>query len=468
MTDDLCMMSATDLLQRYRDKTLSPVDVTRAVLARIDRLNSNYNAFVLVDPERALADAAASEARWAAGQPAGLIDGVPATIKDLMLSKGWPTRRGSRTTDPDGPWDEDTPCVARMRDHGAVFLGKTTTPEFGWKGVTDSPLTGTTRNPWNPERTSGGSSGGAAVAAALGFGALHVSSDGGGSIRMPGAFCGVFGIKPTFGVVPAYPASVMGTLSHHGPTARTVADAALMLTVISAPDVRDWYAVPPAMGDVRNDLEGGIKGLRIAYSRNLGYARVDNEVGERVDSAVETLAELGADIDEIDPGFPSPESLMERIWCVGLAVLVDGMSESQRALMDAPILDLAERGRAMNAPDGRRNEQEREALGAHMSRFHDEYDLLITPQLPLVAFEAGHEVPPGREFERWWHWSPFTYPFNLTQQPAATVPCGLTASGLPAALQIVGPKFDDAKVLRASRAFESARPFPMPPAAEAT
>ena len=217
MHSDVCSLSATDLVDEYRARRLSPIDVTGAVLKRIERLNETYNAFCVIDADRALDQARASEDRWSRGEPAGLVDGVPISVKDLILAKGWPTLRGSRTIDPDQEWDEDGPPVARMREHGAIILGKTTTPEFGWKGVTDSPLTGITVNPWNPDLTPGGSSGGAAAAAALGMGALHIATDGGGSIRMPAAFCGLFGHKPTFGMVPAHPHSPSGTLWHQGP-----------------------------------------------------------------------------------------------------------------------------------------------------------------------------------------------------------------------------------------------------------
>ena len=464
MSKDIFMMTATELVALYKSKNLSPVEATQAVLDRIDAVNETYNAFCVVDADRALADARESEARWQRGEPRGLIDGVPATIKDLMLSKGWPTLRGSKTVDADQAWDEDAPIVARMREHGAVFLGKTTTPEFGWKGVTDSPVSGSTGNPWNPALCSGGSSGGAAVAAALGMGTLNIGSDGGGSIRMPGAFCGIFGIKSTFGIVPAYPQSAMSTLSHHGPMTRTVSDAALMLSVISEPDPRDWFAGPPLGIDYRDGLEGGVRGLRIAYSRDLGWAWCDPDVAALVDQAVSVFADLGAEVEEIETVFDDPTETMVTHWSVGLAVLVDGMNEAQRAVMDPPLLELAEQGRAVDVVALRHIEMAREALGRRMSLFHTEYDLLMTPQLPLTAFPTGNEVPPGRGMTRWWEWSPFTYPFNLTQQPAATVPCGLTPDGLPAALQIVGAKYADPLVLRAARAYEAAHPFQMPTA----
>src|SRR5256884_4396387 len=274
---DLCALTATELLDGYRKHELSPVEVTRAALERIEKLNPVLNAFNLVS-DHALEDAKASEARWMSGQPKGLLDGVPASIKDIILTKGWPTLRGSKTVDPKGPWHDDAPATARLREHGAVLLGKTTTPEFGWKGVTDSPLTGITRNPWNPAKTPGGSSGGAAAAVAAGMGPLAVGTDGGGSIRIPCSFTGLFGIQPTLGRVPAWPPSPMGTIAHVGPIARNVTDTALMLNVLSLPDARDWHALPYEVRDYRTTLEHGVQDLRIAFSPDLGYAKVDGEV----------------------------------------------------------------------------------------------------------------------------------------------------------------------------------------------
>lgn len=462
MSEDLLSLSAAELIEHYRSKRASPVEVTHAALSRIDRLNPTYNAFVLVDAERALQDARASEARWARGAPAGLVDGVPATVKDLIVTEGWPTRRGSLTIDPNQPWTEDGPPVARLREQGAVFLGKTTTPEFGWKGVTDSPLTGTTVNPWDTRLTPGGSSGGAAVAAALGFGVLHVATDGGGSIRIPSGFCGLFGFKPTFGVVPVHPHSGAWTLWHQGPIARTVSDAELMLQVIAGNDARDWYRVPSRETEYARTAERDARGLRIGYSRTLGYANVDPEVANLVDQGVHRFEALGAEVEELDLALEDPIAIMQPLWSVALALAIEPMTPRQRSLVDPPLLDLAAPGLSMSAIEYRRIEQRREAFARRMCWLHRDYDLLITPQLAVPAFETGTEVPRGTGRTRWWEWSPFTYPFNLSQQPAATVPCGFTRTGLPVAMQVVGDKFADAKVLRAARAYEAAHPFRMP------
>jgi aspartyl-tRNA(Asn)/glutamyl-tRNA(Gln) amidotransferase subunit A len=463
MSRDLALMPATELLAGYRAKTLSPVEATKAALARIAALNPRLNAFCLIDEEGALAAARRSEQRWQDGAPMGLVDGVPTSVKDIVLAKGWPTRRGSKAVSPDQPWDEDSPAAARLRENGAVLLGRTTTPEFGWKGVTDSPLTGITRNPWNPDLTPGGSSGGAAVAAATGMGALHIGTDGGGSIRIPAGFTGVFGFKQSFGRVPAHPLSPFGTLAHIGPMARTVGDGALMLTVLTQPDPRDWYALPPDGRDYLNGIEDGVAGLRIAYAPTLAGAPVDAEVAALVAAAAQVFAELGAHVEESVPNLPDSYETFARHWYPGAANALRAFGPEQRRLMDPGLVEIAEAGAALPLLDYLAAVKEREGMGVTMNLFHQRWDLLLTPTLPIPAFAAGREVPDGNTGRRWMSWTPFTYPFNLTRQPAATVPCGLTKSGLPVGLQIVGALYDDARVLRAARAFERARPWSFPP-----
>jgi len=457
---DLCALTATELVDAFRKKTLSPVEVTSAVLKRIEALNPVLNAFNLVDAEGAISQAKASEARWLAGQPKGLLDGVPVSIKDLLLTKGWPTLRGSKTVDPKGPWNDDAPATARLREHGAVLLGKTTTPEFGWKGVTDSPLTGITRNPWNKAKTPGGSSGGAAAAVASGMGPLAVGTDGGGSIRIPCGFSGLFGIKCSFGRVPAWPLSPFGTVAHVGPMTRSVADAALLLNVLALPDARDWHALPYEPRDWRTGLEQGVADLRIAYSPDLGYAKVDPEVAAIVKAAVRILEELGAKVEEKNPGFEDPAPLFMTHWFSGAAFLLKGIPKDRHKLIDPGLLEVAAQGEKVGAHDVLDAQLKRGALGAHMNLFHRDYDLLVTPTLSVAAFDAGKEFPENNR--RWTDWTPFSFPFNLTQQPAASIPCGLTRAGLPVGLHLVGPKHADALVLRAARAFETVRPIKMP------
>lgn len=462
MNSDLCTLTASELLDGYRKKAFSPVEATRAVLERIERLNPVLNAFVLVARKEAMAAAKASEARWRVGHPMGQLDGVPVSIKDLLLTRGWPTLRGSKTIDPRGPWNDDAPCVARLREHGAVLLGKTATPEFGWKGVTDGPLSGITRNPWNPKMTPGGSSGGGAAAVASGMGPLTVGTDGGGSIRIPCAFTGLFGIKPSFGRVPAWPLSPMGTVAHVGPMTRSVADAALMMNVITLPDSRDWHSLPWDPRDYRVGLEDGVKGLRIAYSADLGYAQVDPEVAKIVKKAVRAFVELGAVVENEDPGFGDALQLFADHWFPGASSVVRGIPAAKRKLMDKGLLEVAREGEKVTTARYFDAMKQRGALGELMNHFHTRFDLLVTPTLPLPAFKAGREVSGLMKEKRWTDWTPFSYPFNLTQQPAATVPCGLTKSGLPVGLHIVGPRYADALVLRAARAFESTHPYRAP------
>jgi len=457
---DLALASATDLVRLYRNGDASPVEATQAAIDRYERFEEAVNAFIVFDADAALRSAKESEARWKNGEPAGLVDGVPTTIKDLIMMRGYPTRRGSLTT-PEVSDTEDAPSVARLREHGAVFLGKTTTPEFGWKPLTDSPVTGITRNPWNPSRTPGGSSGGAASACALGIGALHIGTDGGGSIRIPAAFAGIFGIKQTFGLVPAFPMSPMGTVAHVGPLTRTVADSALMLDVISQPDARDWYAVTDGSGGFGETLEAGVEGLRIAFSMDLGYAKVAPDVRERVIAAVQVFKDLGATVEEVDPVFSSPATCFTTHWYAGAAFVGNDLSDDQMAMVDPGLRKVMETGGSFPLFHYLDAVKQREALGLAMAQFHETYDLLLTPMMPLTAIGVEN-VLPDPSMSSWMDWTPFSYPFNLTQQPAASVPCGFGDDGLPVGLQIVGPKFADNLVLTAARAYERVHPFAMP------
>ncbi|MFD9824155.1 amidase [Streptomyces violascens] len=455
---ELAYLTARQLLTGYRARTFSPLDATRAVLARIEAVQPRLNAFVRVDAEPALAQARAATERWHAGEPKGLLDGVPVSVKDLLLQAGGPTLRGSNTTSEKGSWGEDAPAVARLREHGAVLVGKTTTPEFGWKGVTDSPRTGITRNPHDPARTAGGSSGGSAAAVAAGAAPLSLGTDGGGSIRIPASFCGVFGLKPTYGRVPLHPASAFGALSHVGPIARDAADAALLLDVISGADWRDPTALePPAhpyAAVLAEDAATGVKGLRIAYSPSFGgQVAVHAAVAAAVRAAVTRLAELGAYVEEADPDFADPVDTFHTLWSAGAARIVDQLNPQQRELLDPGLRQMGVRGARLSALELLAAQTARLELGRRMARFHQRFDVLVTPTLPITAFEAGREAPASSAPHRWTGWTPFTYPFNLTQQPAATVPVGTDADGLPIGLQLIAARHQDGVVLRAAAAF---------------
>ncbi len=463
MTAEIAYLSVAELTARYHNKSLSPREVLTAVLARLDAFDGQVNAFAFVDREGAARQAAASEERWRRGAPLGPLDGVPATIKDIMYVKGWITTYGSRVLALEAPAPEDSPPVARLREAGAVLLGMTNTPEIGWKGHTDSPAHGITRNPWNLERTPGGSSGGAAVAAALGIGALHVGTDGGGSIRIPASFSGVFGFKASFGRIPAWPASAFGTLAHTGPITRSVGDAALMLNALTRPDSRDWQALAFDGTDYVAAMAGDIKGLKVAFSPTLGYLTVDDDVAALVRRAAEEFAELGTTVEEIDPCFPDPRPARDVLWWAGAAFRTRHLSAEQRALLDPGLREVIEEKAArLTLTDYLAAMQARAELGAHMRQFHDRYDLLLTPATPFAAYRADHTGVGPATLNRWSDRPAFTFPFNMTQQPAISIPCGMTPQGLPAGLQIVGRLYDDVTVLRAARAWEEAQPWETP------
>lgn len=461
---DLTGLTAAQLVAGYEAKDFSPVEATRAQLERAEALQPRVNAFVRIDGEDALSRARASEDRWRRGEPEGLLDGVPVTVKDILLQRGGPTYKGSAAVSGEGPWDEDAPSVARLREHGAVFLGKTTTPEFGWKGVTDSPRHGATGNPYDPARTAGGSSGGGAAAVALGAGPLAMGTDGGGSVRIPGSFCGIFALKPTYGRVPIYPASAFGTLAHVGPMARDAADAALAMDVLSGPDPRDWSQLAPATGSFRDGLGRGVAGLRIAYSPDFGgQVPVDPEVAACVRRAVEQLADLGARVEEEDPAFTDPVEAFHTLWFSGAARVTEGFDARERDALEPALREVCDEGAARSALDYLAAVDVRMALGRTMGLFHTRYDLLVTPALPITAFGIGREVPEGSRHRRWTGWTPFTYPFNMTQQPAASVPCGTDGDGMPVGVQLVGARHSDALVLRAAHAlYESGLPATVP------
>ncbi|BDY29973.1 amidase [Mycolicibacterium mageritense] len=448
---------AVELLAAYRAKTLSPVEATTAALDAIDRHNPAVNAFVLIDRDGALSTARESEKRWHDGCPLGPADGVPTSVKDALWTRGWPTLRGSWLIDAAGPWDEDAPSVARLRESGAVLLGKTTTPEYSWKGVTDSPRYGMTGNPWHPGVTAGGSSGGSAAAVGLGMGAWSVGTDGGGSVRIPAAFTGTVALKPTYGLIPLYPPSPFGTLSHAGPMARTVADVAALMDVVTGFDPRDWSAMPSPASSFRAALGGGVAGLRVAYSPNLGFGVNDPEVDAAVRAAVDVLAAAGAHVEQADPGFADPVAAFHVLWFSGEAKVLQGkLNGSESRHIDPGLRRTAELGATFTASDYLDATAVRMKLGELMGRFHQTYDVLVTPTLPLTAFPVGRDVPDGSASPDWTSWTPYTYPFNMTQQPALSVPCGFSSSGLPIGLQIVGPRHADALVLRVGQAYQDA------------
>jgi aspartyl-tRNA(Asn)/glutamyl-tRNA(Gln) amidotransferase subunit A len=461
MPDDrLCWMPATELAAAIARRKVSPVEVVNAVLERTDRLKE-LNAWCLLDADGARAQARAAErAVMKRGARLGPLHGVPFGVKDLVITRGMRTTFGTPLYRDNVP-EEDAPSVARLKAAGAILLGKTNTPTFGWVGVTDNLLFGPTRNPWSHAHTPGGSSGGAGAAAAAGLAPLHVGTDGGGSIRKPAAWCGVYGLKPSYGRVALHPHGAAWSLSHAGPMTRTVKDAALMLNVMAGPDERDQYSLPYEGVDYVKALGAGVKGLRVAYSATLGIApAVDPEIAAACAKTAHLLRRAGARVDDVEPTWPSPYDCWRATFYGGIATRLAPYLE-RRGEIDPGLLAIVQEVQGWPPTRYVQAWFDRLAWWQHARAFFETYDLLLSPAagcppLPLgelFATEiAGKKV--GRDAG-----SIFTFPFNMTGQPAASVPCGFTKAGLPIGLQVVGRRFADATVLRASAALERLQPW---------
>lgn len=458
--EDLCFTPATGLVRLIASRAVSPVEVVAAVLERAEALDPRLNAICTWTAERAMDQAREAERAVMRGADLGPLHGVPTTIKDLAFTKGVRTMAGSHVHADRVP-SEDAPFVERLAAAGAISIGKTTVPEFGWKGCGDSPLTGVSHNPWKHGTNAGGSSTGAAICAAAGIGPIHQGSDGAGSIRIPAAFCGVYGLKPSFGRVPYHPVTNNDLMSHVGPITRTVADAALMLRVMAGPDDRDVASLPDAPEDYPARLDEGIAGLRVAFSPALGHLRVDGEVADVVRDAVRAFEDLGCHVEERDPGWDDPMEMEHLYYSANFAGNVGPLLEEWEDRMDPGMVACARDGMRHSAADYVRARGRRNAFYDQVRRFFERYDLLLTPSLSVAAFPVGRLIPEHWEQHPWdWiRWAGFSYPFNLTWVPAATCPCGLTPDGRPVGLQIVAGRHRDLRVLQASRAFEQARPW---------
>lgn len=459
-SEDLGFLPATELAELIRTKKISPVEYTRTLLERIESLEPRVNAFVHIAADQAMDAARAAEKALMGGDRIGRLHGVPATIKDLVITKDMPTQNGSMIFKGHQP-TEDSPVVPRLQAEGAIILGKTTTSEFGWTGVSHSPLTGITHNPWKHGYNAGASSAGAGAAAAAGYGPLHQGSDGAGSIRMPSHFCGVFGLKPTFGRVPYYPVSVGDMTSHMGPMSRTVADSALMLEVMAGPHPLDYTTLEAGPAHYLARLHEGIKGKRIAYSPNLDHARVDPDVAALVKKAAERFTELGATVEEVKTPWaaPGPE-LIRFFWSAHMTRLKPYLDkwESQ---MDPGLVACIKASDNVSVAEYQAARERKMPYIANIHRWFEDWDLLLTPSVSVAAFPAEKLMPdhwPQHEWD-WVSWAEFSYPFNMSWNPAASAPCGFTADGLPVGLQIVGKRFDELGVLQASAAFEQAQPW---------
>ncbi|HMH50772.1 MAG TPA: amidase [Candidatus Acidoferrum sp.] len=459
--DEALWRSALELAAAIRAKQVSPVEVTETILARIEALNPRLNAFCLVTRDIALRDAREAEIAVVKGEPIGPLHGVPLSLKDVIFTRGLRTTGGSRLF-ADAVPEEDAIATGRLRAAGAVLLGKTNTSEFGHKAVTDNPMFGATRNPWNLEMTPGGSSGGAAAAVASGLGPIALGTDGGGSLRIPAAFCGVYGFKPSWGRVPQHPTFPgWEHLGVTGPITRTVRDAALALDVIAGADDRDRHSLPREAGSYVNACDDDIKGLHVAWTPDLGYATVDPAVQAICENAAAEFESLGCHVEVVNPGWEDCEEIFRTIVAAQFYAHWSDQLPAQESELDATLVKFIRKGGAVSAREYVLAMERARAYWHEAQTFLARFDLLLTPTAAVAPFALGSSGPreiAGQEISVL-GWMPFTFPFNLTGQPAASVPAGVTDDGLPVGLQIVGRRNADRTVLAASAAFEAACPW---------
>lgn len=465
MSHDLTQMTAAHLSRLYAKGKASPVETMKAVLARSEAVNPVINAFCRVDAEESLKAARASERRWKKGKALSAIDGVPVSIKELVRVKGWPASMGSKLTDK-APSDADAPAVARLREAGAIVFAQSTSSEFGHKGVTDTPLNGVTRNPWNTGMTPGGSSGGAGAAVAAGLGPLAIGTDGGGSVRIPSSFNGLVGLKATYGRVPNWPPTLNGDFSNTGPMGRTALDCALMMNAIARPDPRDPTQLPVDDTDYAKALKHKPKKPRIAFLLRMSDHPIDLEVAAMVTRAARQVERLGGKVEEIAaPPFPHAEAGKSFVvhWLTNSARLLDMYPEARWGEFDPNLLAGAKAARERySVKDVVEAQAVRRDVAVAWNQFFEDYDFLLTPTVAVQPFAVLKNAPDGLDGKPNMMWSPYTATFNLTRHPAASVPCGLSSAGLPVGLQIVAGHFKDAAVLALAGAYAEAHPLEFP------
>ena len=451
-------MTAIELRDRIARREVSPVEVTRRALDKAEATQSSLNAFFFLMPDKALTAAKAAENAVMRGDPLGVLHGVPISIKDLIAIGGERFAFGSRCM-ADNIAVADAPSVERVKAVGAIVIGKTTTSEFGCKGVGDSPLTGVTRNPWNLAKTPGGSSAGAAASVAAGITPFALGTDGGGSVRIPGCLTGLAAIKGQFGRIPVWPVSATTTLAHVGPMARTVEDAALLFMACAGYDPRDPYSVAGPVPDLLAACRRDVKGLRVAYSPTLGYARPDAEVLRVIEAAAKQFESLGCTVDLVDKVFErDPVDIWSAEFYAGAGTRLRPFLEKQRELIDPAVADILEQALRQELRDYYVKVFDRYALRDTLRPFFERYDILLSPVLPVTSLDVGKNVPDHLRDRNLVSWVYYTYPFNLTGQPAATVCAGIANDGMPVGLQIVGRALADADVVRAAAAYERSQP----------
>lgn len=451
MQKELYKIPATSLLEMFKRKETNPVEVSLEIIKNLKNNNKEINAFVEYDEEKIIEQAKESSARWDKKKLMGLLDGIPIGIKDLIITKDYFTRRGSYVESIPTVSDRDAPVVAKIKSHGGVILGKTTTPEFGHKGTTQSNRYGKTLNPWNLNLNAGGSSGGSSAAVAAGFGPLSIGTDGGGSVRIPCSFCGLFGHKPTFGRIPAYPLSPFGTVANIGPISRTVGDSAILMNVITTPHKDDWYSLPPEDIDYTKHNFENIKSLRIGVTKYFGMKNffndlnIEEEINLKINESIQVMKNEGLHIiDNIDLDWPhNPADIFNIMWQTGAANLSKKISNEEFSKIDKNFLGFIEKGNSYSVFDLMGAEAKRAENAVYLSHVFEKVDIIIGPTMPVASFDADKNVPEGWDQEDIFSWTPFTYPFNLTKHPASTINCNFTNNNLPVGMQIVAPLYGD-------------------------
>lgn len=456
-------MTVSELAEGFRGGRLSPVEVIEAVLERSGALQAALNPFALIDAAAARAGAEASHARHREGKALSVLDGVPIAIKDNVKVKGQPTRSGSAMFRDAAPEIEDAPLIANLRGAGAVLWARTTMPDLGWKALCDSPLYGLTGNPFDPRLSPGGSSGGAAVAVAANCGPLATGGDGGGSVRVPAAWCGLFGIKTTHGRAPWLHDSPTATLVSHGPLAKSVLCSAQYLAVACRPNAGDAVTAALQVPDFVAACGAGVAGLRVALSRRLNVADAGRD-GACLDEVAKVLRDAGASITEVEPPLWDAEGAFRAMWGCAHAAALANLPPAALLRGDPGLIGMVRAALRTDATTDRLAQGEANRLMRTMMRFMTDYDLMLCPMVPIAPPASGHglDTPDGEKYPDWWHWTPFTWPFNLSRSPAASVPWGLAADGLPRAVQLVAPHFREDLIYRAGAVLERAMPRPVP------
>ena len=459
MASDLLYRSAVELRELVLAKEVSPVELLDHSLARLDEVEPELNSFVTVTEDVARAAARSAEKAVMDGDPPGLLHGLPISVKDLIAMDGVRWTFGSKWS-ADNVAAFDAPAVERVRKAGAVILGKTTTSEFGCKAVGDCPLTGITRNPWNLGKTPGGSSAGAAASVAAGVTPFALGTDGGGSVRIPGALTGLFTVKPQFARVPVFPEAAAPTLAHVGPMTRTVRDAALLLSAIAGFDRRDPFAVAAPVPDFLGACDRPISGMRIAWSPTLGYASPDPEVVALCERAVGTLEDLGCVVELVDKVMErDPIDMWNSEFYAAIGTKLNPVLTGQREMLDPAVAEMLSGALDQKIEEYWSRVFNRYRFRDEMRRFMEHYDVLVSPVLPVAAVDVGLNVPPHMPDANAVSWVSYTYPFNLTGQPGASLPVGWTDDGMPVALQLIAKSHSETDIFRLAAAFEAAQPW---------